>query len=83
MKNTAKMDLFLIFKKIKNVGVHLEKSPTVRKNVPSGHFERKKKKKKRASFFLFFEKKNRTLNMFFFYLFGLIRWQATLNLYDN
>ena len=48
----------------------LENSPTDRKNVPSGHFERPfwKKKKKRASSFLFFQKKQDAKHVFFFYL---------------
>ena len=42
MKNTAKMDLFLILKnKIKKMSAAILKNgPTVRENVPSGHFER-------------------------------------------
>ena len=39
MKNTAKMDLFLILKNI-------------RENVPNGHFEEEKRKKEVSSFLL-------------------------------
>ena len=47
MKNTAKMDLFLIKKKKKKLlAAILKNSPNVRENVPSGHFERPFWKKK-------------------------------------
>ena len=41
MKNTAKMDLFLIKKKKKKKmsAAILKNSPTVRENVPNGHYE--------------------------------------------
>ena len=40
MKNTAKIYLFLIKKKKMSTAI-LKNSPTVRGNVPSGHFEKK------------------------------------------
>ena len=59
----------------------LKNSPTVRENVPSGHFERpfwKEKEEEKKGLLLPIFRKNRTLNMFFL-IFGLIRQQGILN----